>query len=699
MTLRALSGNATGLWQGSQERRRTRRLVLSALVAGSVLGSLGATAGPAAAQQEHTYRVTTTADVVDQLDGELSLREAVDLSNADGAPSRIELRGGLTYVLSRCSPGREDGNVEGDLDLSSPEPVTIRSNSEAPASIRTTCPDERFLHVTGGAQLRLLRLDLRGASQVVPAWGRGFPPPSEWPIEAGGGAVLSDGMVVVEGSVLAGNRVTTDEPLGGDVNAPRPRINGGAYGGAIASSGIRLIGSRVEGNHADWGGGIASWLPGLDGSLPAPDGDIRGSEVIGNTAFSGGGIYGAQLRVDDSVVAANQALRPDDYQAGHGPSAAGGVYAVRSVHLENARLELNASPHGAAGHVYSWELTARNTRFIGGEAAGAGAAVYGRDMRIERSHLFSNSGQTIISSIGSAYSFQIPGRVEIDGTVIERNTAEWAHLYHLFSDLRVTSSLVRSNTGADAVVSSTPTTRVPGPFGSGLLIERSQFEFNSTSRAVVQSLLANQFATGPSPLTAIHNTTFRGNEAVDGAVPTWATLSVAPHPVFGSDQQPPTSGSLLGLDHVTVDQHAGRVTSVFDWGSWHNRPLVRGVVLQTGGGDACHGLAPRLVVHSLVSDASCLGGSGTGTGTGNVIGSAFLGPERSFSVQGSSTTARAVGSAWADWIPLPACVTAVDQRGVQRPQGTGCSPGAIEEAACVTRPCDEPEVGRRPDIG
>jgi predicted outer membrane repeat protein len=123
-----------------------------------VLGS-----GSALAQIDYT-----ADDTVDQIadDGLLSLREAIDLANGDGEPSRILLLPGAAYVLSRCGSDPDDTNDTGDLDVLEDLNLTIVGDA---TNILQSCPDRGVLHdlATSG----LLRLEgvnlLQGAVEPI----------------------------------------------------------------------------------------------------------------------------------------------------------------------------------------------------------------------------------------------------------------------------------------------------------------------------------------------------------------------------------------------------------------------------------------------------------------------------------------------------------------------------------------------------
>ena len=61
-------------------------------------------AAPASATTTQ-HVVTTTSDVVDAGDGQLSLREAISAVDADPGDSEIVLQAGATYHLSICNDG------------------------------------------------------------------------------------------------------------------------------------------------------------------------------------------------------------------------------------------------------------------------------------------------------------------------------------------------------------------------------------------------------------------------------------------------------------------------------------------------------------------------------------------------------------------------------------------------------------------
>ena len=121
-------------------------------------------AHPAAASANPTIVVTTTADVVDGSDGELSLREAVALANATAGDDTILLASGATYSLTLCAGVSDPDNSVGDLDGTGTDGLTIEG-SPAPAvspTISQTC--EQPVIFQGFGTLTLKDLAITGGN-------------------------------------------------------------------------------------------------------------------------------------------------------------------------------------------------------------------------------------------------------------------------------------------------------------------------------------------------------------------------------------------------------------------------------------------------------------------------------------------------------------------------------------------------------
>ena len=110
-----------------------------------------------------TIVVTTAEDVLDATDGEVSLREAVDMAVADGEPTTIELAENTGYELDRCGVG--PANETGQLVLRDDSSLTINGHG---SKIQQTCPDQGVIRAgTGSSTVNLNDLSITGGDNVL----------------------------------------------------------------------------------------------------------------------------------------------------------------------------------------------------------------------------------------------------------------------------------------------------------------------------------------------------------------------------------------------------------------------------------------------------------------------------------------------------------------------------------------------------
>ncbi len=122
-----------------------------------------------------------------------------------------------------------------------------------------------------------------------------------------GGAILNQGTLTITGSIIKGNRATSDG------------------GGIYASGTLRISSSTIKGNVATQvGGGIMAWS--------ASPMTLKDSIVTGNSAATGGGIGGSNLYIQRSTISGNAAT-------GHG----GGCW------CENVRINGSTMSGNTAG--------------------------------------------------------------------------------------------------------------------------------------------------------------------------------------------------------------------------------------------------------------------------------------------------------------------------------------------------------------
>ena len=214
--------------------------------------------------------VTTTEDVVDN-DAFISLREAINAANADGANSAI------TFSETVFAAPRETITLNGTqlpnllnngtLSISAPTAgVEISGNNAS-----------RVFQVSSGASVTLLGLTIRGGNQES---------------GNGGGVLVDDGALLLDSCTLTSNRANQGGAIYSEINLFSGRTltirnctlsgnTAGSRGGAVFSRGGQTFieSSTVAGNTAPTrqGGGVASF-----GNLVTPT-TISNSIIAGNT--------------------------------------------------------------------------------------------------------------------------------------------------------------------------------------------------------------------------------------------------------------------------------------------------------------------------------------------------------------------------------------------------------------------------------
>jgi hypothetical protein len=254
--------------------------------------------------------VSTTVDEVDgdHSQGDLSLREAILLSNQSAAEARIIVPAG-TFRLD-LGGADEDAAATGDLDI-------LRANAEL--KIVGAGPDQTIIDGAGLDRvfdvladdyfftgLVLESLTLRGG---VASGGDGF---------SGGGAIRARDHLTLRNVHVVENRAMDD-----------------AGGGIWADYGLIIEDSRIANNEAnECGGGVRA------SSEPLPARIVR-SRIDGNRSGTwGGGICaGNSLTVRDSTISQNRA------------SEAGGGLALWNGHhsIVNSTISGNYAEFGGGG--------------------------------------------------------------------------------------------------------------------------------------------------------------------------------------------------------------------------------------------------------------------------------------------------------------------------------------------------------------
>lgn len=163
--------------------------------------------------------------------------------------------------------------------------------------------------------------------------------------------VTATGGTTIRGLSITGGLGTPESEATGEVwkdVGPEPTWGGGV----IAMGETNLVDCRIEGNTADYGGGVAALLGKATITL-------KSSFVADNTASLGGGAYGGYIGFIDSGVVRNHAKE------------GGGAYA-RRLELDGSTFESNQADESGGG-LYCRALEAVDSRFVDNEAADGGA--------------------------------------------------------------------------------------------------------------------------------------------------------------------------------------------------------------------------------------------------------------------------------------------------------------------------------------
>ena len=341
--------------------------------------------------------VTTTDDRVDATDtssyaafnngaggdGEVSLREAIMVANADASVDIIRLSDGDYALTLGSGQAEDDANAVGDLDLNGH--YTIQGENEQDTVISQNVDERRVFELHGGGGT-FENLSISDGSADAPDDG----------VEHGGG------VFVAEGAIGRFEDVTFEN------NSAESR------GGAIYADGVVYL-DRVS---------VLNGSAALGGGIYVDNGgviEIVDSTVAGNTAALGGGFYNhGTLNLFDSVVELNSAMEEGDDNDERG----GGIYNRNpgNILIEGTVIRNNMSDTDGGGIVNLGNLIVNDSALIGNEAERFGGGLDNEgNATLTRVRFWGNTTHTGNSSLGGAIFNGFFANLELSHSVLANN--------------------------------------------------------------------------------------------------------------------------------------------------------------------------------------------------------------------------------------------------------------------------------------
>ncbi len=428
-------------------------VALAVLLLGAILTVLpGAGRADAAAD----INVTTTDDVVDAGDGEMSLREAFDKANADAGNDTIVLPAG-TYQLSIAPVGGLNGF--GDLDhTDAGATLTVRGAGASTTSIVGMTIGDRIVEGHNGSSLILEDLTLRGGEDVGGA-----------AVQMRGGDFTTDGVVLTQNHATDnGGAVFLDSPgsfVGTDtVFSNNSAVNGGGglylTGGSItatnvdftnntaenaAGAGVRATGGPFEFTGGTWSGNSADQIGGVARLLGDPTVTVTGVTASGNEAVNADGgalsVDGGSLTISEATFTGNTA------------GDSGGAVFVNggSVTIDQSTFAENTATNVSGGAIWlnvGTTLAVTESIFSGNDASNHGGAIRqaSGSTTIGESLFEDNTTGTY----GGAFSAKAPSTVNIVNTTMVFNTAGNSGGAIKADGATITFATITSNTAGTA---------------------------------------------------------------------------------------------------------------------------------------------------------------------------------------------------------------------------------------------------------
>ena len=339
--------------------------------------------------------VTTFEDVVDPSDGKISLREAIDMANANPGIDTICLKKG-TYNITIPGAG-EDANATGDFDIT--ESVKIVGDAWCGSTINGNGLD-RVLDLVPPDSITGVNLTLQN-------------------LKITGGLAIGDGGGIHGGGEF-GNAISL-------CNTTICGNNATGEGGGIfnVAGNISLLSSHVDNNTAgEAGGGI--YLGG-DGTI-APLGQIciNGSTVNGNSSGavdSGGGIWSSS----NAPFILNKSQLSNNHSVGDG---GGALIAAEVVTITDSCVNGNTSGGDGGGLDVDYfdtgipgAITITRSTFSKNRASGEGGGLSanGADVNVICSTFSYNQAGLDGGGINDAFTIVVTGSSFLYNSALQGN--------------------------------------------------------------------------------------------------------------------------------------------------------------------------------------------------------------------------------------------------------------------------------------
>ncbi len=680
-------------------RRTSIRLAAGVVVATGALAWAPTEAGAV------TYVVTTTSDTI--APGETSLREAFLASSLNGTDDTIVLAADATYALTLCAEGPllSDGN----------EGLTIEGNG---ATISQTCSDVGIIQMDGFTSVLTVQdATLDGGPNTGTS--------------ISGAAIYSEGNIVLNGVTVTG---VDGGPSGSVVEAqfsggPVPytiqvidsTITNNDNTAIITEFASLLVQNSTISNNNGGGVSLVDGSPVVITDSTITDNVGRGARTTGqgsstmtitNSTITNNGRGGAEcsacetFTITDSVITDNGATAT----AGNGSGVAmaidqDSVDDIPRLTITNSDVSRNRSMRKGGGVnvsiIETSEPLAPETIVSisnstiddnwteGDNVPGGGINLELGSLQISGTSVSGNEAGrfgTLTDSPGGGIRMtrnpldEVSGYdVQFGGVTVDGNTARGAggglHLSldgHYEIDQLSLANNVAMGDGGGAIINGSGSlfqsniAGNDGAEGGGLWLDR----FGAADSVYVGSTtISGNDATVRGGGAYLHkaDVTFENVTVTGNAAPRGGGIHVGEDPMG-------QSGSHT-IDHVTLAGNSAPVGSnlSFDVG---DLSVSRSIVAEPlGGGSNCDlgGYEPSSGGWTYFTDATCAAGSDD---TVSAV-SPSLG---ALGNNGGPTPTRLLGTASAagGLVPVADCGAPFDQRGIARPAGTACDPGATE---------------------